>query len=80
MYNKQIKAENERIQQRVKELVEQFDFKPTVSRATGRYSQKAVDALDKITAQIALEFPDIPKDRRRRNVTKVTRSMKPIAD
>lgn len=80
MYNKRIKEESEEIQQRTRELITQFGFTPTVSRATGRYSQEASAALDKIMTQIAVEFSDVPKDRRRRNVTKVTRSIKPTPE
>lgn len=77
MYNKRIKEESERIQERTRELIEEFGFKPTVSRATGRYNAATRDALSKIEAQINIEFSHVPKDRRRRNVTKVTRSIKP---
>lgn len=77
MYNKRIQQENQELQKRVRELAEQLKWAPVVSRATGRYNRETVATRREIEEAIAAEFSEIPRDRRRRNVTSVLMKYKP---
>jgi len=77
MYNKQIAAQNKKIQARVREMVEALKFKRVISKTTRQYSRETQAAIKQIERDIATEFSHIPKDRLGRNVLRVLRSYKP---